>query len=190
MVATALPPLSHPAILSVRGAGRCFRLAKDYKRCVEAYKQASNAHKQYKAMYHAGKALENAGDAMKDAKAAKDALLLWQQASDLFRRDGKHEAAASVLEKAGKLAESGADWPAAADYYLQVVDVRETEGQMRTLKKTLTKAIQMCIKANQLPKALELIGPGRRRAQAGPARALSYSLSVPSPHSQSRNAGW
>ena len=89
-----------------------------------------------------------------------------------------------ALEKAGKIAEGESDWPKAAEFYLmvrfshvgligvlvffccltkciffglQVVDVRETEGQQRTMKKALTKAIQMCIKAHQLQQALELL---------------------------------
>lgn len=136
-------------------AGSSFKLAKEYDRSIDAFKQAADAHKSYLSLFHCAKSLESAANAARDGKKMPECNALLTQAAYTYRRNGTPDAAALALEKAAKDAEKENHIEVAMNLYLEVVDIRETEDQMRRVKVPLDKAVQMSIRCKKFKLTME-----------------------------------
>lgn len=138
-------------------AGMNFKLAKAHDRGIAAFKEASAAHKNYGALFHAAKSLENAANCARDARSNEECEKLLKTAAHLYRRHGSSDNAATALENAAKDADKQNNPELAMTLYMEVVDIRETEDQVRRMKVPLDRAVQMSIRAKKFKMTMEYL---------------------------------
>ena len=82
---------------------------------------------------------------------------LLKQASQLYLRGGIGDAASTALEKSGKELEKQGQYEEAADVFLAVADIYETDDKIRRMRVPLERAVGGFIKAKKLESAMETL---------------------------------
>lgn len=101
--------------------------------------------------------MESAADAARDLKDYGLCKSLLKQASQLYLRGGIGDAASTALEKSGKELEKQGQYEEAADVFLAVADIYETDDKIRRMRVPLERAVGGFIKAKKLESAMETL---------------------------------